>query len=174
MHIVKCMICGEQFDAPADGEGTIWYKPNARRYAHIACRDQQPPEVKKEQEDFEELYQYVKKEQGANFNFVQFKKVTDKWKKEYDYTYSGMLKSLLYFYEIKKNSKAKFQAGSLGIIPFCYTQAYNYYYDIYMANQKAGKGDYKQSYRMLQICPPQQKKPDIKLFNLDAEVDDEE
>lgn len=167
MHIVKCMICGEQFDAPADGEGTIWYKPNARRYAHIACRDQQPPEVKKEQEDFEKLYQYVKKEQGANFNFVQFKRVTDKWKKEYDYTYSGMLKSLIYFYEVKKNSKTKFKEGSIGIIPFCYVQAYNYYYSLFQAKERAGTGDYKQEEKKITIHAPVAKKQPPQLFDME-------
>ena len=76
--------------------------------------------------DFDDLYQYVSKEQGKNFNFVQFKKVTDSWKKEYGYTYSGMLKSLLYFYEIKGNQWEKGHGG-LGIVPYVFEDAKAYW-----------------------------------------------
>ena len=172
-HIVKCLICGKQFDAQPEDKDIKWYKPNTRRYAHIECQ-KEGKELVAEDKEFDELYRYVKEQQGKNFNFVQFQKIVDKWKKDYGYTYSGMLKSLLYFYEVKKNSKDKFKAGSLGIIPFCYTQAYNYYYDIYLANQNAGTGEYQQKNRTISIPAPERKVPKIRLFDLDMEVDDEE
>lgn len=51
--------------------------------------------------------------------------------REYQYTYSGMLKALVYFYEVKGNNKNKANGG-IGIIPFIYKDAYNYYYNLWM------------------------------------------
>lgn len=54
--------------------------------------------------------------------------------KEYQYTYSGMLKALVYFYEVKGHDKNKANGG-IGIIPFIYKDAYNYYYNLWMIQQ---------------------------------------
>lgn len=54
--------------------------------------------------------------------------------KEYQYTYSGMLKALIYFYEVKGNNKNKANGG-IGIIPFIYKDAYNYYYNLWIIQQ---------------------------------------
>ena len=54
--------------------------------------------------------------------------------REYQYTYSGMLKALVYFYEVKGNNKHKANGG-IGIIPFIYKDAYNYYYNLWMIQQ---------------------------------------
>ena len=168
-HLVKCLYCGKMIDAQPEGKDIVWTKPRVNRYAHVKCGDEVTEKDKKEEDDFDELYRYVSQEQGKNFNFVQFKKVVDKWKKDYDYSYSGMLKSLQYFYEVKKNSKEKFKAGSLGIIPFCYVQAYNYYYNLYLASQRAGTGDYKPPQREIIIDAPKIKVHPPKLFNMEDE-----
>lgn len=174
-HYVKCLYCGKKFDAKPNEEDIVWFKPRSNRYAHIECKEQQSEEDNAEAKAFDELYRYVKKEQGENFNFVQFQRVTDAWKKDYNYTYSGMLKSLLYFYEVKGNSKEKFKEGSIGIIPFCYVQAYNYYYGIYLASQRAGTGTYNsEAKREITIDAPAAKVKPPKLFNLDMEDEDEE
>ena len=54
--------------------------------------------------------------------------------REYQYTYSGMLKALVYFYEVKGNNRNKANGG-IGIIPFIYKDAYNYYYNLWMIQQ---------------------------------------
>ena len=53
----------------------------------------------------------------------------------YDFTYSGMLKSLKWFYEIKHNDKDS-SNGRIGIIPYIYKDAYDYYYNLYLAQQR--------------------------------------
>ena len=80
-----------------------------------------------------------------------------------------MLKSLQYFYEVKGNSKEKFKQGSIGIIPFCYVQAYNYYYELYLASKRAGNGTYKTSQREIEINAPVAKMLPPKLFNWEDE-----
>ncbi len=46
-----------------------------------------------------------------------------------------MLKSLKWWYEVKGNSKDS-SNGRIGIIPYIYKDAYNYYYNLYLAQQR--------------------------------------
>ena len=127
-HMVKCPICGKFFDANEEE-----YIKNNRRYIHKVCFDQQAKEKTQEEKDFDELYRYCKKIFGENFNFLAMKKTAEKYKKEYNYTYSGMLRTLKYFYEIKGNSIEKSNYG-IGIIPYQYEEAYRYFYSMWLTN----------------------------------------
>lgn len=53
--------------------------------------------------------------------------------REQGYSYKGMLYSLKYFYEIRKNDKNKYKAN-IGIIPYVYKEAEQYYLNL--AKQK--------------------------------------
>ena len=44
------------------------------------------------------------------------------------------MKSLVYFYQVKGNPISKAN-GALGIVPYVYQDAYNYYYSLFMAQQ---------------------------------------
>lgn len=46
-----------------------------------------------------------------------------------------MLKALKYFYEIKHNDVSKANGG-IGILPYCYQDAYNYYFSLWQAQQR--------------------------------------
>ncbi len=174
-HMVKCLYCGKMFDAQEDGKNTIWFKPRKNRYAHIECGKQHEAEKTQDEKDYEQLYFYVKENQKENFYYVKFKKIVEAWQKDYGFTFNGMYYTLIYFYEVKKNSKEKFINGSIGIIPFCYKDAQNYYYNIYIASQRAGTGSYDATKRrIVEIEPPVARPKPIKLFNLDMEDDDEE
>ena len=54
---------------------------------------------------------------------------------EYGYTWSGMTKSLQWFFIINHGSKEKGNEG-IGILPFIYDKAKEYYYNIYLAELK--------------------------------------
>ncbi len=173
-HMVKCLFCGKIFDAQEDGKDVIWYKPRNNRYAHIECGKRKEAEKTQDEKDYERLYYYVKEQQKNNFDYIKFKKIVEAWHKDYNFTYNGMYYSLIYFYEVKKNSKQKFIDGSIGIIPFVYKDAENYYYNIYIASQRAGTGTYDATRsRSIEIEPPAAKQRVPKLFNLDMEDDDE-
>ena len=73
---------------------------------------------------------------GDTANYAQIKRQLKIYINDNHYSYSGILKSLIYFYKIKGNSTEKAN-GALGIVPFVYQDAYNYYYSIWLANQKA-------------------------------------
>ena len=54
-HIVKCAICGKQFDANAEP----YVKVNSRRYAHEYCALSADEKKTKEQKDKEALEAYI-------------------------------------------------------------------------------------------------------------------
>lgn len=170
-HIVKCLYCGEQFDAQPEGENTLWMKPNPRRYAHLTCSQKASLEKTQEEQDLEIIYKKVKELEGANFNFIRTKRVLENMVKKYEYTYSSILKTLTYFYEIKGN-KLKEGMGALGIIPYVYNDAYNYYYNIYLAQQKANK-KITEKQKVIEIEPPRAKSNPVKLFDMDFIEEDD-
>ena len=121
-HPVKCACCGETFDR--DKIQAVKY--NGRRYAHQTCFPQGeivPLPIKEIDEDLEKLFEYTKQLLGEEYNHARVKKQVKDFKEEYGYSYSGMLKSLVYFYEVKGNSKEKANGG-IGIVPFVYRDAY--------------------------------------------------
>ena len=100
-----------------------------------------------------------------------------KYREEYNYTYSGIHKALIYFFEIKGNSIEKAN-GNIGIVPYVYKDAFNYYYSIWEANQKNGTKkieDYLQEEHVITIQSPQRKIKQRKLFTfLDEEEEHDE
>ncbi len=123
-HMVKCSICGERFDANA-----IPFKKTAsNRYAHEVC-----PNATQEQLDKVELFAYIKKVLNIQAISLKIQSQIDSYTMEYKYTYSGILKTLKYWYEVKKSDPAKANGG-IGIVPYIYDQAKDYYYRIYLAH----------------------------------------
>lgn len=172
-HIVKCAICGESFDTNSI-QAT---RHGARRYAHQSCYPQGelvPLDISsKEDPELTALKSYIKNLFGEQCNWASTMKYIKNFKEENGYSYSGMLKSLVYFYEVKNNSIDKAN-GSIGIIPFVYQDAYNYYYALFMAQQNIEKtgSDFKYIEKERIIDIPKSKGVLKKLFNI--EVKDEE
>jgi len=130
--IVKCKFCGEQFDRNDPAIESVKIK---NRYAHKKCFDAQSAEDLQEQEDWGNLIEYVSQLLGEDFNFIKTQKLLEKYKNEYKFSYSGMLKALKYFYEIKGGSKENAH-GAVGILPYIYEDAYKYYFEIYQKQQR--------------------------------------
>ena len=129
-HNVKCTVCGQTFDR----DKIQAVKVSARRYAHYSCKPdgELVPLANPVDEDLLKLEAYIEKLLGSNYNHAKVKKQIKDFKKDYDYSYSGMLKTLIWFYDIKGNPKDKANGG-IGIIPFVYKDACNYYYSLYLA-----------------------------------------
>ena len=87
------------------------------------------------------------------------------FKETYDYSYSGMLKTLIWFYEIKGNSIEKANGG-IGIIPFVYKDALNYYYNVYMAQMANKEVKYKPAIKEITIESPEVYIKPPKMFNV--------
>lgn len=106
-----------------------------RRYAHKECSISEDEKKIQENKDREELYDYIMKLFNISFVDPKIQKQIKKYIEENNYTYSGIKKALVYFFEIKGNSVEKANGG-IGIVPYVYTQAYNYYYSLWLAQQK--------------------------------------
>lgn len=163
-HWVKCLYCGEGFDR--DKEKFIKI---GRRYSHPQCAEAHDANMSQEERDYEELIKYCKILFGEDFNYVMTKKLIEKYKKEYDYSYSGMKKCLQWFYEIKGNSIEKAN-GSCGIIPYVYKDSYNYYYNLYLTTER-NKDYVKEAVpaREIDIASPRQRVKTKKLWFDDDE-----
>lgn len=173
-HLVKCSVCGEVFNR----DMVQAVKAGTRRYAHQTCKPDGelvplPPPKKKEDsvedEDLKKLKSYIEQLYGANVRWPLVMKQIQQYKKEYKYTYSGMLKSLIWFYEVKGNH-VELSKG-IGIIPYAYQDAYNYYYSLFVAQSQNEKKDFQQitsKVREITIKPPEIKKKE-KFFNQDGE-----
>lgn len=95
---------------------------------------------------------------------------------EYGFTYSGMRKALIYFYEVKRNDPAKANGG-IGIVPYCYKQARDYYYSLWLAQQRNEDKviqDYIPQIREVRIPPPQIKVKKKKFFSFFEEEEKEQ
>ena len=102
------------------------------KYAHIEC---QALEAKREKTDKELLEEYIKRLFGMPYIEPRVQRQIKKFVDEYNYTYSGIKKALQYYYEIKGGDLMKANGG-IGIVPYVYKDAYNYHYNLWVAQQK--------------------------------------
>lgn len=130
-HIVKCAICGMSFDANVEP----FVKVSSRRYAHQKCSENKEENLSQLEKDKEALDQYIMKLFNITYIDPRIRKQIKQYIEEYHYTYSGVLKALVYHYEIKGGDIDKAN-GALGIVPYVYQKAYNYYYSLWEAQQK--------------------------------------
>lgn len=130
-HKVKCYYCDQVFDR----DKVPFIQVSKRRYAHKECSMSEDEKKLQENKDREELYDYIMKLFNISFVDPKIQKQIKKYIEENNYTYSGIKKALVYFFEIKGNSVEKANGG-IGIVPYVYTQAYNYYYSLWLAQQK--------------------------------------
>lgn len=167
-HMVKCAICGEQFNRDKIQAVRI----SARRYAHHKCKpDGELVPLEERDPDLVKLEEYIKILMKEDFIGPRVRKQIKDFQEQYNYSYSGMLKSLIYFYEVKGNSKENADKYGIGIIPYVYKDAYNYYYDLFLAqsrNQTKDIATFTSKIKEITI-----KAPEIKIkkkfFNLDDE-----
>ena len=137
-HYVTCIYCGERFNR----DKVLTTQVSARRYAHQECAEKYKSEKTQEEKDLEELEKYIMNLFHEPYINVKIKKQIKDYKQQYNYTYSGMLKSLIWFYEIKGNSIEKANQG-VGILPYIYNEACQYYYSIYLAKMANEEKDIK-------------------------------
>lgn len=130
-HIVTCVYCKKKFDR----DKCQYVQVSNRRYAHIECSMDEEQKQNKTENDKELLYAYITKLFNISYVEARIQKQIKQYIEEYNFTYSGIHKALVYFYEIKGNSIEKANGG-IGIVPYVYKNAYNYYYALWEAQQK--------------------------------------
>lgn len=110
-RLVKCAYCDGQVDKD------IAERYNDKNYHADCC---------KKQKDRDELISYICNLFGLKkpgpVVYSQLKRFVEVQK----YTYEGILHSLQYFYDVKKGSKQKANQA-IGIVPYVYDEAQDYY-----------------------------------------------
>lgn len=138
------------------------------RFIHIACGEKHPAD------DKEELTLYLIKLFKLKDDYIlpKYMKQLTQYKTEYNYTYTGMLKTLMYWYDVK-NHEVDLNRG-LGIIPWHYKEAYDYYQALWQADQENSKKNFKeyvpQEYT-IKISPPKRQPLEHRLFSFLDEDD---
>lgn len=168
-HYVKCPKCGKKFNRDKVQAVLI----SNRRYGHASCYPDNTnfvPMANPEDKDLTALKDYAKNLLGNDYNPARVSAQIKKFHTQYDYSYSGMLKALHWFYDIKKNPIYKANGG-LGIIPYIYQDAFNYFYNLYQAEQNLTNGlQYRKETKEIEIKSPRAKNKPHKLFSF---LDDE-
>ena len=175
-HLVKCKVCGNQFDR----DKVACVMVSARRYAHKTCAEREglsgeEVALPQKDQDLVALEEYIMKLFGEDYVNARVRKQIKEYQEQYNYTYSGMLKSLIYFFDIKGNSIEKAH-NSIGIIPYIYKEACQYYYSLYlakMANEEKNIEDYKPKIKIIEIFSPIVPTKAIKLFDFGEDEDNE-
>lgn len=154
-HKCKCAICGEEFDRDIIQA----VKHGARRYAHYNCypEGELVPLKEKKKNKNADIFEYLIKLYGKdNVNYpliaTQIKKYVEQGYKE-----SGILASLKWWYEIKGHNVAtedRNQNNGLGIIPYIYPQAKEYYRKISAAQEKNNNKDYTVKVKTIKVTIP--------------------
>ncbi len=178
-HEVKCPYCNIIFDTNKEE-----FVQLNRRYAHKTCYDaaggQDPPkqtrarakkEEKPEDPELVALKDYIYSLFGDSTNWAMVMKQIKKFQTENQYTLSGIQKSLTYFYEVQHGSKDKAN-GAIGIVPYVYQDAFNYYYSIYVANSQNANKSVSETTKEYIIKPPRKRGMLNRLLNWG--IDDEE
>ena len=163
---VKCLFCGEQFD-----RDSVEFVQVKNRYAHKECFDKAEASKSQEEKDLKELEEYIMKMFNETFVNARIRQQIKRMREQYNYSYSGILKSLIYFFDIRRNTIEKANGG-IGIVPYVYEDARKYYYDLYMAqkrNEDKKVGELVSKGREIKIKPPTRKPREIKLFDLEEE-----
>ena len=167
-HPVICAICGERFDR----DKIQAVKHGARRYAHYSCDpngEKVPLLVKEEDPDLKKLKEYIQHLFGSDTNYALVNKQIKDFVENKKYSYSGILKSLIYFYEVQGHSPRDGNGhGGIGIVPFVYQSAYNYYYDLFITkslNENKNVQEITEKVKEIIIPLPKVKKK-RRLFNI--------
>lgn len=157
---VKCLYCSEDID-----RNTEDYVAIKNRYAHSQCQINHENSLSQEVKDKAMLEKYIITLYGE---LLPLHRKQIKSLSEAGYSYSGMLKTLQYFFEVRKNSTDK--SKGIGIIPYVYKDAYEYFYKLYQLQNKAENIDTSTlnfNTVVVKIKPPQTKEKKGKLIDLD-------
>jgi hypothetical protein len=101
----------------------------------VLCHEAHQNELTQIDTDKQNLEEYIKKLLNVDYIGPRVRKQIQDYLEKYNYTYSGILKALIYFYEVKGNDPAKANGG-IGIVGYIYHEAYNYYYALWLANEQ--------------------------------------
>ena len=162
MHKCKCIYCKIEFDR----DKLPYVQVSERRYAHKECADKNFIPKAKDEQDYANLVDYIEKLFGVGYVSAKVAKQIRDYRLQYGYSYSGMLGTLIYWYEVKQAPLDKANGG-IGIVPYIYEQAKEYYTKIDNANSaNVDIKNYRAKVTEIVIAPPMPEERQPRLFDL--------
>ena len=165
-RLTKCPICELSFN-----RDKCEFVHHKNRYYHKVCYDSMLSAKAQEEKDLAQLEEYIMKMFKETYVNARVRKQIKSFKEQYNFSYTGMLKSLIYFYEIKGNSIEKANGG-IGIIPYVYKDAFDYYYSLHLAQERNKDKDVSQYVtegKSIKIKSPKLQPKQKRLFNMEEE-----
>ena len=155
-----CFWCNKALDTTDPNVIPMSQLPN--RWVHKGCAQIHPAN------DLEKLSIYILQLFKVKDNYIPptLMKQLNQYEQQYEFTYTGMMKALKYWYEIRGHP-IDIKRG-VGIIPLIYREAKDYYYALYVSqlqNQQIKDYDeYIPKDIEIKILPPKKKVEKRKLF----------
>lgn len=127
----KCPVC-EIFFLPSEEDYNIHtHGKYKNRYFHKECYEKFLEEEGKEEQDRRALLDRIRLELGQERLSQKDFILINKYRKDHNYTYSGMLGSIVYFTEVCGENMT-----GVGIIPYIYDDAREYFNDLARTQEK--------------------------------------
>jgi hypothetical protein len=128
-HYVTCRVCKEKFDARPEEKGIAWIMPSKNFYYHLKCYNDFKNKAALTSEDGDWvglIYDYLARDLKVDYNYYMCEKQRESFVKKNKFTNKGIFFALKYFYEVKHGDWSR-GGGGIGIIPFIYEEACNYW-----------------------------------------------
>lgn len=122
----ECRFCHIQIDKTKEIEGVDWIMPSKNWYYHKTCYDTWKAAPATDEEWKLLIYDFLARDLKVKYNYHLCEAQIAKFWKENKINPKGIYFTLKYFYEIKNNSWEKGHGG-LGIVPWVFTDAKNYW-----------------------------------------------
>ena len=129
---VKCLLCNKNVYREK-----IAFVKIGNRYVHEKCALDNPKKIK-ELLNREDFYECVKAVYGPKYDYQTINRQAENFIKNYGYTWYGMTKSLQWFYFVNNGTTEKSNDG-VGIIPYVYDRAKEYYKEVDTTQKKNEK-----------------------------------
>lgn len=141
-RLLKCPVCGTM----SEKENT---KEHKKRYYCPECLDKKLEEAKKNSDGWEELYEYIYDLYGQKPTGRMFKQLGEYRKPPYNYTNTGILLTLKYFYEIMGNKVL--EGTGIGIVAYVYEEAKQNYIKTMNINKQNLEIEYNDDKKYIQV-----------------------
>ena len=141
-----CRLCKEVIDRNTEVEGVDWIMPKKNQFYHKSCYESWRAASPTEDEEWVEyIYDFISRDLKVKYDYFMCEAQRKKFLKENKMTNKGIFFTLKYFYELKHGDWDKGHGG-LGIVPYVYNEACNYW----ILKERESKGIVAQIERQMQ------------------------
>ena len=122
-----CRICKQEIDKSADD----WILPSRNHYFHKICygKFKEGKEIKTDTDYIPLIFDYIARDLKVSYDYYKIKAQINQFVKD-GMTCKGILFTLKYYYD--RNGKENWDRGygGIGIVPYCYKEATEYWVNI--------------------------------------------